>query len=425
MTLLQPRPRRRLHRAWLGVALVAGTLAAAVLPGSVLAAGPRNDDLAGATLLTVGYSPVTKTGTTAGATVQPGEPTGVCADALHRTVWYKVTPAFTGAIRFDTVGSKVDASLSAFEGTGLDGLQERVCNAGMGGRDPVLARQARLTLPVRVGTTYRIRVDSLGPGGFTLHAEKLYQPSNDTQAVPVSLGQAPASTTASNSKATLVDGEPLAGSCDRMFATRWYSVTPSRDQVLQVDTLGSFLDTQLAVYRRTGPGQLKAVACSDDARGTTQSAATWVAAAGSTYLVQVGGKLGENGTIRLHLTAVSRPLNDDLADATAIVAGTAVSGSTLRATPQAGETATCDADEHLAASVWYRWDSGAAGGAMRLQAGAMHAAIATGSDLAGLTEAACGTGDVDFRAAAHTVYRIRIWGADGVNRAFSFKVVTR
>lgn len=419
-------PRLRRPARALASALVSGAIVAvALLPVPALAAAPGNDDLGKAVTLTVGHQSVTKRGTTADATVQDSEPTGVCVDDLRRTVWYRVTPSFTGAIRFDTLGSTVDASLSAFEGTGLANLLERVCNASIGGKVPAIARQARLTLPVAAGVTYRIRVDSRTPGPFVLHAEKLFQPGNDTQAYPTSLGKAPVSTTATNTKATLVDGEPLAGSCDRMFATRWYSVTPAKDQVLQADTFTTFLDTQLAVYRRTAAGLLRSVACSDDANGTKQSAATWAASKGTTYLIQVGGKLGQTGTIRLHLVAVSRPPNDDLAGAKALTRGDPVKGSTVHATPQADEAASCDPDEHLAASVWYRWDSGGTSGPMRVDAGPLHAAVYTGGSLAALDEVACGDGSVEFTAADHTGYRIRVWGAGGVNRAFTVKLVAR
>ncbi|MFN8620387.1 MAG: hypothetical protein U0869_06535 [Chloroflexota bacterium] len=431
MPASRPRPvarrRARLAAVLMGVVALAGLAGsgASFAAPALAASPPANDALADAVALPPGKLPLTKSATTAGATVQDGEPVGRCVDGNRRTVWYRFTPDFTGAIQLDTMGSRADTSLSAFSGSGLANLRELVCNASMGGKDPDLAKDARITVPVAVGVTYRIRVDSAAPGSFVLHAKKVLQPGNDTQALPFSLGSVPVSTTASNTKATLVDGEPLVGSCDRMSATRWFSLTPSKDQVLQADTFTSFLDTQLAVYKRTGPGQLKAVACSDDANGTPQSAATWIAEKGATYLLQIGGKLGQSGTIRLHVTAVSRPKNDDLAGATAIAPGTPAHGSTLRATPQGGETASCDPGEKLAASAWYRWDSGATGGPMRLSTGALSMAVYTGSGLASLAEVACGGGDLDFAAADHTVYRIRVWGRSGVSRPFTLKLVAR
>jgi hypothetical protein len=83
----------------------------------------------------------------------------------------------------------------------------------------------------------------------------------------------------------------------------WYSVTPTADTVIGVDTSASDYDTVVGVY--TGAcGGLNAVACNDDFANSpaNQSRAilAFQARAGTTYLIEVTGK-GNGGTLRLRV----------------------------------------------------------------------------------------------------------------------------
>lgn len=83
--------------------------------------------------------------------------------------------------------------------------------------------------------------------------------------------------------------------------TVWYAITPAVNTVCGVDTTLSDYDTVVSVY--TGVcGSLVRVACSDDfgnppAQGN-RSLLTFPAAAGVTYLIEVGGK-GSGGSLRI------------------------------------------------------------------------------------------------------------------------------
>lgn len=101
----------RLRQILLAVTLgVAGT----ILPLEPAAAAPANDALASATLLT--QVPVRRTQSTAGATVQSGEPRQSCATA-QRTVWFEIRLAQATPVAVSTYGSSYDTTLAVYTAT--------------------------------------------------------------------------------------------------------------------------------------------------------------------------------------------------------------------------------------------------------------------------------------------------------------------
>ena len=140
--------------------------------------------------------------------------------------------------------------------------------------------------------------------------------------------------------------------CGGIGKTVWYSFTPSADISLAADTLGSDYDTVLAAYTGTSPSDLTSIGCNDDTGETLQSRLAFVADAGTTVYLQVGGFDGNTGNLTFTLAAGPPvPPNDDFADAAPI--------ASLPFTDTLDtEVASFEADEQQACAnvgktVWY------------------------------------------------------------------------
>lgn len=79
-------------------------------------------------------------------------------------------------------------------------------------------------------------------------------------------------------------------------ASVWFSFTPTTNGRYAADTYLSGYDTTVAVYRGRWLGDLRPVACSDDAGGAT-SYAIFKGRAGVTYRIQVTGDHGDAGDL--------------------------------------------------------------------------------------------------------------------------------
>jgi hypothetical protein len=131
-------------------------------PGGVFSvyAAPTNDNFANATVVPgVPYSPATISTTT--ATIETGEKRvpdpNLCdgrslAQGLH-TVWYQFTPAATGLVSFDTVGSNYDTYIAIWTGTALSNLAFYACDD-----DNLSSLQSQLLTTFHAGTTYYVQV---------------------------------------------------------------------------------------------------------------------------------------------------------------------------------------------------------------------------------------------------------------------------
>ena len=121
-------------------------------------AAPTNDNFANAIVVPgVPFSPATISTTT--ATIETGEKAvpSACdgrllAKGLH-TVWYKFTPAATGLVSFDTVGSNYDTYIAIWTGTALSNLTFFACDD-----DNLSSLQSQLLTSFHAGTTYYVQV---------------------------------------------------------------------------------------------------------------------------------------------------------------------------------------------------------------------------------------------------------------------------
>src|SRR5262249_24451502 len=117
------------------------------------AQGPANDPFAAAEPLS--GSSGTRTGTNAGATLEPGEPEPRPGNAGGASVWYRWTPATGGTATIDTFGSAFDAVLAVYTGSSLAGLTAVAGNDDASGS----VRQSSVTFSASAGTVYWIAVD--------------------------------------------------------------------------------------------------------------------------------------------------------------------------------------------------------------------------------------------------------------------------
>ncbi len=103
------------------------------------------------------------TGTTAGATVQSGEPQhgGV---ATTQSVWYTYQPSVSGVLTLDTCSNAhFDSVIAVYTGSTVSAL------TAVGANNDACGTSSQVTVKVTAGTKYRIAVaDVSGGGGFTL-----------------------------------------------------------------------------------------------------------------------------------------------------------------------------------------------------------------------------------------------------------------
>ena len=141
---------------WIGRLALIVTLATA---GHGWAAPPSNDACADATPVTT--FPFVATLDTSEATQAPTEPE-VCNGGGGPTVWYDVTPSFTGQVCISTCGgTSYYTTVSAFAGScALLGPPER-CN------DATCYYGSRIILDVVDGESHRIHIGMYGTFGST------------------------------------------------------------------------------------------------------------------------------------------------------------------------------------------------------------------------------------------------------------------
>ena len=168
------------------------------------------------------------------------------------------------------------------------------------------------------------------------------QPANDNFANATDLDSigTPGTYADNNTGATLEPGEPLILT-NIGGSSIWYTWTAPTNGTVSFDTIGSSIDTVLAVYLGNTVTNLTLVAQDDNGGGGTASKVTFNAIAGTVFRVTVNGNGGVQGNIKLNWS-VSEPSaagpNDSFASATKLSgnAGT-VFDNNLFATPEAFE----------------------------------------------------------------------------------------
>ena len=235
------------------------------------------------------------------------------------------------------------------------------------------------------------------------------QPPNDLFANATQVDTLPFSDAVSITEATNEFAEPQW--CTFSSQTVWYAYTPAHDALIRADLAGSDLPyTNLNFYRSAGGGlgSLSFVGCS-----SYGSPMTFRVVAGTTYYFQAETLFGWSGTIRLALSEILPPPNDDFAAATSIEALPFTDAQdTVAAGVEPGEPAPTCAGAAVR-SVWYAYRT-PAGGSVTASIGGTYASLAvyTGSSLGSLSQVACrgyGAGGLlTFRAEAGTTYYVQV-----------------
>ncbi|HVL14238.1 MAG TPA: hypothetical protein VM529_16830, partial [Gemmata sp.] len=136
----------------------------------------------------------------------------------------------------------------------------------------------------------------------------------------------------------------------------WWQWTAPVSGTVEVNTLGSGLDTVLGVWTGDAVNALTLVGANDDFYDL-QSRVVFEAVEGDTYKISVDGYQADVGEIVL--TLATTPTNDDFAAATPIGFGT-VTGNTTGATAEPGERSSAGTSGEIN-SVWWAWTAASDG----------------------------------------------------------------
>jgi hypothetical protein len=142
-------------------------------------------------------------------------------------------------------------------------------------------------------------------------------PPNDNFASATAVGTLPRQISDTNVDATTQTGEPLSYSCGgaatAIGKTLWYTYRPTASSNVTIDTAGSNFDTVVGVFTGTAVNALTGVACNDDIGNVRQARVTFLAQAGNTYQIQIGGfrnaQTTESGTVAINMTSAAVPVN--------------------------------------------------------------------------------------------------------------------
>lgn len=273
--------RRGGRRRRLPLPLLASLLVAAVWP-VLAAAAPANDDFANAQVIAGATGNVA--GNNVGATKEVGEPDHAGNPGGH-SIWFSWTAPADGHVAFRTAGSGFDTLLAAYTGAAVNALTLVAANDDDPGGQFFQPFASVISFGVSNGVTYKIAVD--GFAGKVGSVNLLWQPAptNDNFADAEVLPSTNSGTASGDaSGATVEAGErPSAGSI-------WYSWTAPANGTYRFDTVGSRIDTVLAVYSGSSLETLDLVRENDDDpdRGCCSS---WVpilgATAGTVYSIAV------------------------------------------------------------------------------------------------------------------------------------------
>jgi len=396
-----------------------------------------NDDFSEALPLGAGL-PSSRSGSTLGATKEPGEPPHA-GDPGGASLWYSWTPASSGPVAiFTCFSGSFDPLLAAYTGTSIDDLTEVASDDDGAVAPECEADDGEIRFDAVAGTTYRIAVDGQagGAGFFTLQLLSL--PANDDFAKPQVLeGFLSAFASGDSRFATREAEEPIhAGAAGG--GSLWYSWTPSGSGKVAISTC-SFgpVDPLLAVYTGSSFPSLSALGSDDDGAAGCAGKDAEVrldVVAGTTYRIAIDAKGEGRGFFSLLIQPL--PANDDFAAAIPIADALPqqIFGSNGFATKQDGEPE--HGGEPGGASVWYSWTptfsrpvtiSACSFGFMDTLLG-----VYTGPSLDQLTAVetsdegavACPAEDsaVVFPAVAGTTYWIAVDGADGGEGDFTLEL---
>lgn len=239
---------------------------------------------------------------------------GTCASPQN-DVWFAWTAPVTTQMNLTLCGqASVDTVVAVWDSGVCPPTSLVACS------DDFCGLQSELTFAATSGTTYLFELGSFSPavtyaGTFTVSF--VTPPNADECATPELLGPTGPYTFDNSAASTSTQGQDDAG-CFFFSSTSfdhdlWFCWTAPSSGSFDVRTIGlTAVDTRLAVYQGCAcPGPAPtSLGCNDDACGTLQSALTFNALAGASYLIHLGTFPGAaGGTGQFDITP-SAPVSD-------------------------------------------------------------------------------------------------------------------
>ena len=192
----------------------------------------------------------TETDSNENATLETNEPP-LDAGTGGASVWYRYTPAQSGTLSVDTIGSDFDTVLTAYTGSTVNALNRVAFNDDISYFNGVVT--SAISLAVSANATYYFRVTSYGStrGNITLNWSQtlncpLSPPGDNFCAAIVRTGDTE-STTINNSGYSIETDEPTVANTT-IAASVWYSYTPLADGALTLDASNSSINTVVSVF---------------------------------------------------------------------------------------------------------------------------------------------------------------------------------
>ena len=289
------------HRYFRRITHLSAVLVIAVLvtgtPQPAAGATVANDDFRRATV--VRSLPATMAQNTDDASVERDEPGSSCSKPF-KTVWYELRAPRSSRVVVDMTGSSYDNVVAIYTGRTLNDLTEVACTD-----------DAWTAFDAVAGQTYFVQVSgwvwTSGDMKMRIFESSPLPPppSNDDRADAAVISSLPFADTVDVRSATWDYEEEFVICADGYQPVVWYRYETAFPREVTVDTLGSDYDTAVLVRgviahdeglsARSGTS-----GCNDDYGGTLQSSVTFNAVPGVTYLIQVTGTYGPEGTLRFN-----------------------------------------------------------------------------------------------------------------------------
>jgi hypothetical protein len=299
----------------------------------------ENDAFANAYAIPAGTLSVS--GSNVNATREPGEPDHG-AGTEGRSLWWRWTAQTNGPVMLDTGGSSSSNTvLAVYRGSALTALTPIVNGP---------AFRSALAFQAVAGTTYRIAVDDAKETGPTVLNFRPRPPNDNFASAAVLTGPENMVLTENRAASKETGEQNHAG----IAATKsiWWRWTAANTGFYTLDTIGSSIRPNLAVYTGSSLTTLSPIA-SDDSISGSASRVRFAATQGTTYRIAVDGDEANNGGDIVLRLALSQPLpsNDFFANRIAIAQLPATfSGSNLGASTEANEV-----PYEVRSTVWWRF----------------------------------------------------------------------
>jgi len=214
-----------------------------------------------------------------------------------------------------------------------------------------------------------------------------------------------------NTLGTTESGEPAHAGASG-YASLWYEWTPSSSSQVTIDTVGSDMDTLLAIYTGDSLASLTSIVSNDNQNNSsTASRVSFSAIAGTSYKIAVASKTNNTGLILLNVGGV--PANDNFASPAKLSGlSPVVTDLNNAASAESGDPTV--QGYNGSRSMWYSWTAPSSGLfqlSVTTSSFVPTAGVYTGTALGSLTKVADAVGSsadagvlVSFNAVSGTSY---------------------